>query len=276
MIFLAKISNPRMAQAFVDYMATQGVSVELRPVEPTTAELWLHDEGQLELARAELQRFEQQPEHERYMSASWQVNRTDSHIRYPGFSYWRIILQGGGWVTHGTSLLCIVVYLLMLLTGGDLMFNLLSFPANQAQMLQIWRWFTPALLHFTWQHILFNLVIWWYLAGQVERVLGSRKLLTLTLLSAFFSSCAQYYFSGVGFGGLSGVVYALIGYVWCYGERRADSPLQLPRVFIAVIALWFVIDYFELLGPIGNAAHLSGLILGLLLALWDTSAKKSV
>ena len=70
---------------------------------------------------------------------------------------------------------------------------------------------------------LFNLMWWWYLGGQMEKRLGAGKLFVLAVVSAFFSGWAQSLFSGALFGGLSGVVYALMGYVWLTGERRRSA-----------------------------------------------------
>ncbi|MFP3334687.1 rhomboid family intramembrane serine protease, partial [Pseudomonas sp. SIMBA_064] len=87
----------------------------------------------------------------------------------------------------------------------------LSWP-DADQHLQVWRWFSHALLHFSLLHILFNLMWWWYLGGAVEKRLGSGKLFVILLISALLSGWLQAKFSGIWFGGLSGVVYALMGY----------------------------------------------------------------
>lgn len=70
---------------------------------------------------------------------------------------------------------------------------------------------------------------WWYLGGQVEKRLGAGKLLQIALVAAFMSGWAQSLFSGSNFGGLSGVVYALMGYVWWCGERAPQMGINMPR-----------------------------------------------
>ncbi len=78
-------------------------------------------------------------------------------------------------------------------------------------------------MHFSLMHILFNLLWWWYLGGAVEKRIGSGKLVVITVISALLSGFVQHQFSGPWFGGLSGVVYALMGYVWLRASaiRRA-------------------------------------------------------
>lgn len=147
----------------------------------------------------------------------------------------------------------------------------LAWPYNSSQYLQIWRWVSHAFLHFSLLHILFNLMWWWYLGGQMEKRLGTSKLLVLTIVSAVFSGWGQSLFSGANFGGLSGVVYALMGYVWLTGERAPERGISLPRGLMAFSVLWLIAGYFDILGlSIANAAHVSGLIIGLLMAFWDT------
>lgn len=81
----------------------------------------------------------------------------------------------------------------------------------------------------------------------------------------------QSLFSGANFGGLSGVVYALMGYVWLTGERAPERGISPPRGLMAFSVLWLIAGYFDILGlSIANAAHVSGLIIGLLMAFWDT------
>jgi GlpG protein len=126
-------------------------------------------------------------------------------------------------------------------------------------------------LHFSLLHITFNLLWWWYLGGPLEKRLGTGKLFVLAVVSAFFSGWAQSLFSGALFGGLSGVVYALMGYSWLSGERAPERGLMLPRGLMVFSVLWLVAGYFDILGmSIANAAHVAGLVLGLLMAFWDT------
>lgn len=81
----------------------------------------------------------------------------------------------------------------------------LAWPYNSSQYLQIWRWVSHAFLHFSLLHILFNLMWWWYLGGQMEKRLGTSKLLVLTIVSAVFS----------GWGNHSSAVPTLVVYqVW--------------------------------------------------------------
>lgn len=52
---ITSFANPRVAQAFVDYMATQGVILTIQ--QHNQSDVWLADESQAERVRAELARF---------------------------------------------------------------------------------------------------------------------------------------------------------------------------------------------------------------------------
>ncbi|TCV93683.1 rhomboid family intramembrane serine protease GlpG [Biostraticola tofi] len=271
MIRVTALSNPRLAQAFIDYMKTQGVTLELVQ-QGQAAELWLKDEDQLAQTEQALEIFLLDPMHPRYLAASWRTGSTANHeFRYAtggGFSGLR---AKAGPLTLVLTAACVLVFILMALLGDDQVMYWLAYPAGPEQYVQVWRWFSHVLLHFSLLHILFNLMWWWYLGGAMEKFRGTGRLLLLTVLSAVLSGVVQYHFSGVFFGGLSGVVYALMGYVWWYGEQHPDSPLNLPRGLIIFALLWLIAGYFDIFGiAIANAAHVAGLVVGLLMAFWDS------
>ncbi|BES83142.1 rhomboid protease GlpG [Pectobacterium araliae] len=266
------LSNPRLAQAFVDYMRTQQIHLEMRS-QGHEAELWLDDETQLRNVQEALEIFLRDPTNPRYLAASWQTGTMDSGIQYQRYSFLQTLKQKAGPLTLSVMVVTIAVFILMQISGYESVMTWLAFPA-EGQQAQLWRWFSHALLHFSLLHILFNLMWWWYLGGPVEKVLGTGKLLVITLVSALVSGWAQSWFSGTYFGGLSGVVYALMGYVWLRAEREPDGYLAMPRSLMAFALLWLVAGYFDILGmSIANAAHVAGLIVGLLMAFWDTYNK---
>ncbi len=138
---------------------------------------------------------------------------------------------------------------------------------------QYWRFITPIFLHFGWLHITFNSLWMWELGGLIEQRLGSALLLALVVLTAAGSNYAQFAYTGPSlFGGMSGVVYALLGFCWVYNWLVPARGLALPVpivVFMVVWLLFCMVAPTELLGigSIANAAHAGGLMVGGLLAL---------
>ena len=78
MVRVIAVSNPRLAQAFVDYMATQGVVLEVRAT-GDAAEIWLADEAHLEQVQHELQQFLLDPFNRRYQAAIYTWFETAKH-----------------------------------------------------------------------------------------------------------------------------------------------------------------------------------------------------
>jgi len=269
MILLGRVPNPRMAQAFIDYLFNLDIDCQLR--QQQGFELWLVTTDQQQLAQDEFEQFIVNPSHPKYLAASW--TNANPQISAVGHSAANVemlanFISHSGPVTLVTFGVAVVVYLSYLL-GFNLVYQALAFfPSLElAQVSQIWRLFTPTLLHFSALHILFNLVMWWYLGGLIENKVSSSKLLVILVLASVFPNIAQYLMTGPAFGGLSGVVYALVGYVWW---RNPKVGLYLPPAYIGFMLVWLVMGFFDLMGiKVANGAHVGGLIVGCLLAWFD-------
>lgn len=269
MLMITSFTNPRVAQAFVDYMATQGVILTLQ--HHTQTDVWLADESRAGFVQNELARFLENPADPRYLAASWQSGQTGSGLHYHRFPFIATIRERAGAVTLLLMAACIIVFILMSVVGDQPVMTALAWPYDASVQFELWRYFTHALMHFSVLHILFNLLWWWYLGGLVEKRLGSGKLIVITVISALLSGYVQHMFSGPWFGGLSGVVYALMGYVWLRGERDPQSGIYLQRGLITFAVIWLIAGWFDLFGmAIANGAHVTGLIVGLAMALVDT------
>lgn len=144
---------------------------------------------------------------------------------------------------------------------------------------QVWRWFTPMLLHFSVLHLAFNCAITIELGRRLERALGTAGFWLLVLALAGASNLCQYAFgAGPLFGGLSGVAYGLLGFILVMARRMPGMPLwQLPPGLSVGLLVFLVVFTTGVTEPFGlfvaNAAHWSGLIGGgLLAALWRRPA----
>ena len=133
---------------------------------------------------------------------------------------------------------------------------------------QYWRYLTPIFLHFGLIHVVFNCLWTWELGALIERHLGASMLLPLVLVCGVGSNVAQASFGGGAlFGGMSGVVYALLGFCWVYSRLMPRRRLQVPQPVVLVMLGWLVFCFVaptELLGlgSIANASHLAGFLLG--------------
>lgn len=138
---------------------------------------------------------------------------------------------------------------------------------------QIWRLVTPIFLHFNALHILFNMMWLRTLGMSIELLRGTRRFVILAALLAVFSNITQLYWSGAGFGGMSGVVFGLIGYIWIKGRTQPQEGLGLPPDQFVWSVLWMLLCIGGAFGPIANAAHVSGFLLGIVIGARQTIRK---
>ncbi len=264
---ITSFANPRVA-GVVDYMATQGIILTIQ--QHTQSDVWLADESQAGRVRAELARFLENPADPRYLAASWQSGQTNSGLRYQRFPFFATLRHNAGPFTGDSADLHRGVHPAKSAgrSAGD---DLAGPPYDPSLQFEARRYFSHAFMHFSLMHILFNLLWWWYLGGAVEKRIGSGKLVVITVISALLSGFVQHQFSGPWFGGLSGVVYALMGYVWLRGERDPQSGIYLQRGLILFSLVWLIAGWFDVFGmAIANGAHVAGLATGPAMAFVDT------
>ena len=151
--------------------------------------------------------------------------------------------------------------------GGYVYFQTLE---RGLELGQWWRLWSPMLLHFGVMHLAMNMLWYWELGRRIEYQQGKLFLLLLTLLAALVSNVIQFMFSGMSlFGGLSGVLYAVLGHCWIYQRIDPQASYALPNGVVAMMLIWLLLCLFGVVtalgfGQIANAAHVSGLVLGCL------------
>ena len=177
--------------------------------------------------------------------------------------------------------LCVLVFLLMTLTGGKLSIlggtpysvairwgavatNFAPFLPNLGEV-EPWRYLSAMFVHFGALHIGFNMMALWDLGRVIEQRLGSARFVLIFIgtgilgfvVSDFWYAIARdRAVTGGASGGLFGLVGALVGYL--YAARDPAWKQLLVRVVIYAVIFAFVF-------PVNNAAHAGGLISGLAL-----------
>ncbi|MFM1802436.1 MAG: Rhomboid protease GlpG, partial [Planctomycetota bacterium] len=137
-----------------------------------------------------------------------------------------------------------------------------------------WRLIAPLFLHMSFLHILFNMSWLAQLGGMVEREKKSWFLLFLVLTTHIVASFTEYFWNIYGlqrnvilFGGFSGAVYGLIGFVWMYSEFNRFSEIRLSSQNLQLALFWMVLCFTGFLGPIANGAHFGGLVAGMIIGM---------
>ncbi len=137
-----------------------------------------------------------------------------------------------------------------------------------------WRIGSYALLHIGWLHIAVNAYALWILAPQLEMAFGSNLTLGLFAATSIAGGAASYAWSFHSdaarlAAGASGGLFGLFGAtVALYLRVRKRLPEAVRRSIARAIGINLLINLaIAFTAPVDNAAHLGGLISGVLLGL---------
>lgn len=267
---ILRIQHQGYAHTLATYLTSQGYPARSEPVGDNEYEISVAPGQDMDEVKAICETFLQEPAHPRYQQAAWQSGE-------------QVKMSFGQGNTMGTLMdnarhapftaiilvLCSLIYGLSWVGLFPQFYHTLTMqPLPQlVESGQWWRLLGPVFLHFSALHFIFNLLWWAMLGAQIERRLGFFALLMVFVVSGMVSNIAQVMVSGPNFGGLSGVVYAVLGFVWWLGWLRPGWGLGLPRSVVGFMLIWLVIGYADLLWvEMANTAHLAGLICGCALA----------
>ncbi|AXT38473.1 rhomboid family intramembrane serine protease GlpG [Alteromonas sp. BL110] len=264
------------AHLLANYLTSQHINANVVQHEKEFVVV-LDNNEHIDRAKVIAEDFLANPTNPKYQQAAWDSGK-NVHLAPSGsgFSLSKIMSDAvKAPFTSVVFVLCAAVYLLSLFgLFAPIAQHLLMQPFSVLlQNHEWWRLLGPAFIHFSALHIIFNLLWWGMLGAKIERTLGISMLLIVFLVSATVSNAAQALFSDPVqgnlflFGGLSGVVYAVMGFVWWLGWLRPSWGLSLPNSIVGFMLVWLVIGYADILWvSMANAAHTAGLISGCLLA----------
>lgn len=128
---------------------------------------------------------------------------------------------------------------------------------------EVWRLITPIFIHFGILHLVFNLMWLRDLGGFFQDRFGVRFLVLFIFITGAVSNYGQLLWSGPMFGGLSGVNYALFGYLWMRGKHDRFAAWALNPQLVQMMMVWFVACAMGLVPNVANFAHGVGLVAGM-------------
>ncbi len=285
-ILLVAFKQDSAAKNLSTYLNSISVASFYRPQAMVEAgiehQVWIQQQSDLDQAQAVLAEFLKNPLDNKYTEAAWSGGAAPDTSSQPllanRFSL-KDILQAVTLLPVVSLILagCLIPFLLVYLFAQFAAYDWLSFQAfaYMQHSGEWWRLLTPTLIHFGATHLVFNLLWWWWLGKQIEALQGSGWLIAIYALTGILSNVAQYLVSGMNFGGLSGVVYALLGYVWIQSVRNPSAGWQLPKAIVGFMLLWLVVGYLDLLWvDMANTAHLVGLMSGIALGFLPAPGKR--
>jgi GlpG protein len=292
---LVKIEDTKRAELFSAVLYAEGIENKLDPARDGGLDVWVHDEREMERARALLAEFEANPFDPRFQDARTKADtRRKETVREDKLAKKRVVdprrrwqaTSGGiGFLTMILIGICTLIFIVtfegipeQLGTTREKILSLLFIDSNSAhgtilhglfadvRQGEVWRLITPIFGHGGFFHFLFNM--WWLkdFGTMIERRQSSWYLGALVLACALVSNCAQYLVDGPAFLGMSGVVYGLFGFIWIRGYFDPASGYGLPQSTVILLLAFFVIGFTGLLSflaNIANTAHAGGLAVGM-------------
>lgn len=268
------------ARTFSDYLYVQGIRNQIEAEGDGRWSVWIHVEDEIERARALLSHFLANPNDAQVRDAAARAreiaNREleeEEAVRKRHFDRDRLFPQrtllSAAPLSVALIAISVLVYIVRNYTNAagltDALFisdpNIMGRDLEEVRNGQVWRLLTPIFLHFGILHILFNMLWTYDLGGTIESRMGTLQLLLMVLVIGIASNLAQLYVSGPRFGGMSGVVYGLLGYVWMKGKFDPASGLFLHPSTVTMMLIWLAFGYTNIL-PMANTVHTVGLAIG--------------
>jgi GlpG protein len=288
---IGSIAEERDAQRLADFLLTCGIKNQVEPAGDEWA-IWVYDEDRVQEGRERLAEFRRNPDDPRFAGVAQAAEKLraeqiekqqrirkqkiDVRARWeraqgPGgrpLTWFLIVISAAvafstnfgedrsadGWVQR----LLICSY-----DDNTRAYIPLFAPGSDVARGEFWRLVTPIILHFNTMHLLFNAFAMYSLGGILEMRLGTWRLLLMVLSIAVLSNLAEYAVSGPTFGGLSGVVFGLFGFLWIKGKFDPGFGIMLdPRSVVIGFGFLFLC-LTGAMGNIANAAHFGGLGVGI-------------
>ena len=149
-------------------------------------------------------------------------------------------------------------------------------PSNILQGQYLWTFVTSMFMHGGFFHLFVNMISLFFIGSLVERLIGPKRYLWFYLLSGIFASILFVLLSLIfksDFNtfavGASGALFGLIGFLMLITPNLPVFimfiPIPIKMKYAApgiLIVLWLISIAGNI--PIGNTAHLGGLVAGLI------------
>jgi GlpG protein len=285
MRLIGHLADEKSARIFADYLYVQKIEGHLDFEKAEGWAVWINDEDKLEEAAALLTAFRLNPADPKYRAEAKSASELRAAAEKDEAKYRKKLsdrrhlfrpLAGYGFGPLTSVLIVISVVVCLLSRLGDdprpilglfitdfTTFNPLGPQLPEIQHGQVWRLITPIFIHFGPLHILFNMLWLRDLGSMIEGRQSSWMLAILVLVIAVCSDLAQYFVGGPVFGGMSGVVYGLLGYIWMRGKFDPGSGLYLHPSTVTMMIIWFFACFTPIIPHVANGAHAAGLVIGL-------------
>src|SRR5580700_660430 len=167
----------------------------------------------------------------------------------------------------------VLVFLIMVLRGVSPLLpspqEAIAFGADYGPYTlngQWWRLATSMFVHFGIVHIGLNMWCLWNLGRAAEQLMGRASYLLAYFVSGIFSSIASVYWHPMGASaGASGAIFGMAGVLVSYVYlKKTPSHIKINSKMLGSLGTFIAYNLaFGALPGISNAAHIGGLVMGL-------------
>lgn len=268
------------SERFVAFLKSQKIESEAREQEGSFG-IWVYDEDLLAKADGMFEEFKQSPDAPRYTKSALKNSLKPPQPVSPTYALKSKRIKNTKYLSSNANItdipivwsIIIICVVLRLVAQAPLFkpyvdyffqFNLKILDG------QIWRLLTPIFLHGGLLHLFFNMFWVFDVGGDIEREEGKWFLGIFVVVTGTLCNTLQFLVSGPYFEGISGVVYAMIGYAWMMTRFKYNSRYSMSDMMMGFMVAWiFVGLMFDDL-RIANTQHITGMILGLILGSWKS------
>ena len=281
---IGAIDSKETGKRFLLILMGYQISAELRE-EKNEWGVWVHNEEDIAQSKEIFKKFIKNPDSKNFIQKASDGEKlilkhhedAERHRKSQANFRKKIYDRGNlnARAVFSLIIICILLFLLQEFERGGSILQFLYFSELSGRGFyeinngQVWRLFTPSLLHAGMLHLAFNMLWLLDLGGMIEKDKGPAKFLGLFLLTAGLANTAQYLSSGPNFVGMSGVVYGCFGFAWMKAKFSNHPNYTLSPITVGFLLIWFFLCIFSSLGNIGilgrvaNANHGVGLCVGM-------------
>ncbi|MFM9115743.1 MAG: rhomboid family intramembrane serine protease [Planctomycetota bacterium] len=296
---IGSLSTERDARRFIAFLISKSIAAEADSVGNDSWVIWVRDEDFVAEARSDLEVYQRESADRRYDEAvaiaAQKLLEADRQRReaasrtIEGSVVWNRTVRRRQPLVTAISILCVVIFVWLEINSqqtswlNDLLFS----PVNPKMPRgnegwspilhgEFWRLVTPAFLHFSLSHLIFNLLSFRYLGNLVESIIGTPRTGILLLLCTLVANIAQYTWAQSSvFGGISGTIFGIFGFAWMMSIYRPSAGIVLSPEAVAITMIFFFLCLLrdvpnigeaiaQILPPIANANHVGGLAAGIM------------
>ncbi|MDE3269809.1 MAG: rhomboid family intramembrane serine protease [Pseudomonadota bacterium] len=263
---IGKVPKEQVA-VFANFLRSRGLEVAIRHGDQDDVELWAEDEDKIDAAKDSLQVYLADPTAEQFQrlpTIAPTVKKTNSrYIDVRTQIFHRPALKAITTALIAISVLVFIARQALPSLDALLIYSAYAQPLfKEIRAGEVWRLLTPIFLHFNLLHIIFSMLWLHVLGSQLEQREGGKYLLLLVVAIGIISNTCQYLMAASIFGGFSGVVYGLLGYVWIMGKFKPRSGYILDNFTLGFMLVWLFMGIIGMVGNIASAAHVFGFISG--------------